>query len=107
MSGFSPSLETERYIIIAACSSISRQEKSDRLRQLLCQPIRWQLLLDLADHHGVLPLLCQSLAGVHESIPPDNLSALMRRYQTNLQKTLLLSRELIRIVGRLSELGIR
>ena len=107
MSGFSPSLEIERYIIIAACSSISRQEKSDRLRQLLCQPIRWKFLLDLADHHGVLPLLCQSLAGVHDAIPPDNLFPLMRSYQTNLQKALLLSRELIRIVDCLSELGIQ
>jgi hypothetical protein len=100
--GCSSALETERSLLLAVCSAIPKQEKSDRLRLLFEQPVRWQVLFDLAGHHGVQPLLCQALAGVHDAVPPDEMSSLMRSYQINLHKALLLSRELIRIVERLS-----
>jgi hypothetical protein len=99
-------LETEWSLLFAACSTIPKQEQSERIRMLLQQPVRWQLLLDLADHHGIQPLLCQALAGVHDAVPQDNMSSLTRNYQVNLHKALLLSRELIRIVESVSALGI-
>ena len=100
--GWSSALETERSLLLAVCSAIPKQEKSDRLRLLFEQPVRWQVLFHLAGRHGVQPLLCQALAGVHDAVPPDEMSSLMRSYQINLHKALLLSRELIRIVERLS-----
>src|SRR6202035_5673715 len=100
--GCSSALETERSLLLAVCAAIPKQENSDRLRLLFEHPVRWQVLFDLAGRHGVQPLLCQALAGVHDAVPPDELSSLMRSYQINLHKALLLSRELIRIVERLS-----
>ena len=106
MPGTSATLETEWSLLCAACSATPSQEKSDSIRNLLRQPVRWKLLFDLADRHGTQPLLCQALANVHDAVPADDMSLMMRSNQTNVHKALLLLRELIRIGDRLSELGI-
>ncbi len=102
----SATLEAEWSFLLAACSEISRQEKADRLRQLAREPVRWNVLFDLADRQGSRPLLHQALVDVEEAVPAAELSALKLSYQTNLHKALFLSRELIRIVDRLSAAGI-
>ena len=106
MPGTGATLEAEWSFLQAACSEISHPEKMDRIRLLSCESIRWNLLLDLADRHGAQPLLCQSLVGVQDVVPPAEMSALKKRYQINLHKALFLSRELIRIVEHLSALSI-
>jgi hypothetical protein len=72
-------------------------------------------LFELADRHGVRPLLYQSFLQLEESAPsavpgpavPENeMQRLKQAYYINVQKTLLLSRELLRIVEKLSVLGI-
>ena len=93
-------------ILLAACSEIPRQARSDRLRKLLGQPFQWNVLFDLAERHGVQPLLYQVLVEADKAVPPDQRPLLERRYQINLHKALLLSRELIRIVDHLSALGV-
>lgn len=110
MPGTSAALEAEWSLLLAACSEIPSQEKTDRIRLLSRQPIRWKLLFDLADRHGTQPLLYQALVssnyGVEDAVPAEQVSALEQRYQTNLHKSLFLSRELIRIVDHLSALGL-
>jgi hypothetical protein len=102
----SATLAAEWSFLLAACSEISRQEKTERLRLLANGPIRWKLLLSFADRHGTRPLLHQALADLDGTVPSAEMSALQRSYQTNLHKALFLSRELIRIVDQLSALGI-
>jgi Uncharacterised nucleotidyltransferase len=106
MPATSATLAVEWSFLQAACSEIPRPEKLDRLRLLLHEPLRWNLLLDLADRHGTQPLLCQALVDIQDAVPPAELSVLKRRYQINLHKALFLSRELIRIMEHLSALGI-
>jgi len=106
MPGTSSALEPEWSLLRAACSEHNNQQKLDSLRALLRSPIRWEILFDLADRHGVQPLLSQALRNVPESVPSEHASALRQAFQTNLHKSLLLSRELIRIVDRLSAVGI-
>jgi putative nucleotidyltransferase-like protein len=110
MPGTSATLEAEWSLLRAACCDIPQLEKQARLRQSLRQPIRWKLLFDLAERHGTQPLLYQALVDVEneveDAIPAEQKSALEQRYQTNLHKALFLSRELIRIVDRLSSLNI-
>lgn len=101
----SATFEAEWSFLLAACSELPRPEKTDRLRQLARAPIRWKLLFDLADRHGTRPLLYQALVNV-EAVAADEMSALQQSYQNNLHKALFLSRELIRIVDRLSAAGI-
>ncbi|HME35971.1 MAG TPA: nucleotidyltransferase family protein [Candidatus Sulfotelmatobacter sp.] len=102
----SATLEAELSFLLAACSEIPRQEKTDRLRQLSREPVRWKLLFDLADRHGTRPLLYQALVDIEDAVPAAEMSALEQSYQTNLHKALFLSRDLIRIVDRLAALGI-
>ena len=106
MPGTSATLAAEWSFLQAACSDIPRTEKIERIRRLSREPLRWNLLLDLADRHGAQSLLCQALVDIEDAVPPAELSALKQRYQINLHKALFLSRELIRIVEHLSALGI-
>jgi hypothetical protein len=68
-------------------------------------PLRWKLLFDLAERHGAQPLLHQMLSTAEDVVPPDEMRALKQSYQTNLHKSLLLSRELIRVVDCLDSIG--
>lgn len=106
MPGTSPTLEAGWSLLRTACAQIPRQEKTDRIRLQSRQPIRWKLLFDLAERHGVQPLLYQALVDVEDAVPRDTMHTIEQRYQGNLHKALFLSRELIRIVDRLSALGI-
>lgn len=73
---------------------------------MLHSEIRWNTLLSLADQHAVQPLLAQALLSVGDQIPADALRNLKQSYQANLHKTLLLSREFVRIIECLSQAGI-
>lgn len=110
MPGPAATLEPEWSFLLTACSEISRQEKIDRIRLQSRQPVRWKVLFDRADRHGVQPLLYRALVdandGVNDAVPPPEMSQLRQSNQNNLHKALLLSRELIRIVDHLSTLGL-
>lgn len=112
MPGPGATLEPEWSLLLTACSEIPRQDKIDRIRLQSRQPIRWKLLFDLADRHGILPFLYRALADLPHSdleddaVPPSEMSRLRQSDQNNLHKALLLSRELIRIVDHIRELGL-
>jgi hypothetical protein len=98
--------DRELSILLAACSPLPPQEKTLLLEPLLKTPLRWERLFELADKHGVQPLLHQALTGLSQAVPADQWSKLQQAFQTNLHKSLLLSRELIRIVDHLSAGGL-
>ncbi len=104
MSG--TTLDAEWQLLLAACSDRCGSEKSASLRMLLQQPVRWQALLALADHHGVQPILFQAVQSFKDAVPPAEMQALEQSLQTNVHKSLLLARELIRIVDHLSSLNL-
>jgi hypothetical protein len=106
MHGTSAALDPGWSLLRTACSIDNDEKKLSTLRALLRSSIRWKILIDLADRHGVLPHLAQALFSVQECVPPEQLSAVKELYQANVHKTLLLSRELIRIVDHLAGLGI-
>ena len=99
-------VDPEWSILLAACSPAPPRDKTARILSQLQQPVRWPKLLALADEHGTQPLLFQALSPLEKAIPPDAMQSLRQSCQSNLHKTLLLSRELIRIVQHLSGLGI-
>ncbi|HEY3971782.1 MAG TPA: nucleotidyltransferase family protein [Candidatus Sulfotelmatobacter sp.] len=102
----SATLEAEWSLLLAACSEVSRKEQIFHIRSLSRESIRWEVLFDLAERHGTLPLLHQAVVEV-EDVRRKELSSLKQRFQTNLHKTLLLSCELIRILDHLSGLGLQ
>jgi len=98
--------DTEWSILLAACSATPPEQKRNRLLPLLAQPVRWQPLFALADHHRVQSLLGQALSRLDDAVPCDAMQVIGQNCQANLRKALLLSRELISIVDHLAALGI-
>ena len=100
--------ESEWSLLLAACSlSFSRSDSSQEIiRQSLRKPLSWASLLQLAEHHGVVPILYQALSSLGSEVPPASLALLKQRYQTNLHRTLSLARELVRILDHFDSLAI-
>ena len=98
--------ENEWSLLLAVCSDLPTEEKAARVRGLLAPEIRWDALLSLAESHGVLPILAQVLLSVADQVPDDELQKLKQSYQANLHKALLLSRQFVHIVERLSHAEI-
>jgi hypothetical protein len=63
-------------------------------------------LLDLAEQHGVVPLLCQVLSSIENEVPAEPMLSLKQSYHTNLRKSLILAGELIRVLDRIDALGV-
>ncbi len=99
-------VSTEFSILVVAGSTLSGERKSERLSELLRASIDWRLLLDLAEKHGLQPLLHNALSRVGPAVPAEHMLALDRKVQVNVLKSLMVSRELIRIVERLTELRV-
>jgi hypothetical protein len=99
-------LDLEWSVLLVACSALPPQEKTPFLEPLLKAPFHWPRLFELADKHGVQPLLHQALIGLDHAAPAEELLKMRRAFQTNLHKSLLLSRELIRIVDHLAAQGL-
>lgn len=96
----------EWLLLLAVCSAGSPEEKAARLRSMLSQPLRWDEVFDLADRHGVQPLLFQALSSVADAVPAEPMRVLAQLYQANLHKVLFLSRELISILDCLDAVGV-
>jgi hypothetical protein len=78
-----------------------------RIRELLAAPIDWPVLIRMADHHGVMPLLCRSLSSVcPEAVPRAVLGPLQDRFRGNAQRNLFLTRQLIELLERLEAEGV-
>lgn len=98
--------EREWDVLLAASSSNSPQGDRDRMRPLLLKPLDWGAVLRLADQHGISLLLYQNLSHFADVVPSPVLALLRQRYETNVHKSLFLTRELIRILDCLNGLGI-
>lgn len=106
MSSLSSPLQTEWSLLRAACSECPTEKKTTSIRGLLTSQVEWRALFRLAEHHGVQPILAQTLLSFADQIPEDALKTLKESYQANLHKALFLAREFIRIVECLSQAGI-
>jgi hypothetical protein len=94
------------WLLLRASSSAGNSESDlEVLRKLLASPIQWARVRSLAEQHGLQPLLYCTLAKVKESVPPAEMQFLEHTYQSNVRKSLLLARELIKIVSCLSSAG--
>jgi hypothetical protein len=93
-------------LLCAASSSNLNASDLAHFRSLLQEPIDWELLLRLAEHHGTSSLLYQNLSHVADLVPPITLASLRQRYERNVHKSLFLARELFRILDCIDTLGI-
>lgn len=71
----------------------------------LARSFRWDLVVSLAEHHGVIPRIYEYLSR-SLMVPEPAVSALRRLHDDNLRRTLWLTRELLRVLEHLRECGI-
>lgn len=90
-------------LLLTACAVGPREAG---LRELLEQQVDWQAVLRLADYHGASYLLHEKLSSLNANVPSAILAPLRASYQTNVQRSLLLARELVRVLDCLNEQGI-
>jgi hypothetical protein len=84
--------------LLVACCAVGNEATADANRQtLLDRGIDWPRLIQLAEHHGVTPLVYQALRGTG-SVPPSTLEALGNHYQGNARKNLQFTAELFRVL---------
>jgi Uncharacterised nucleotidyltransferase len=106
-----PTTSVEWKLLLAASAADAGERDLVRIRSALEprgleKPVDWEVVLRLADHHGISSLLYQKLARVSEVVPSDALEMLRKQYETNVHKSLFLTRELIRILDCVDALGI-
>lgn len=83
------------------CCARTRLETATagRLRDLLGQDIDWPYLVRLAGQHGLAPLLYWNLnAHCSEAVPPSILNQLRSQFQSNVQRNLFLTGELLKLI---------
>jgi Uncharacterised nucleotidyltransferase len=100
------SVEREWDVLLACCSAGGEQSELVRVGSPLKKQVDWDEVLRLADQHGIVPLLYQTCSKLHDAVSPGVLAQLQERYNQNVHKTLLLARELIRILDCLDALGV-
>jgi hypothetical protein len=78
-----------------------------RMRALLERKVDWEAVLRLADDHGTSSLVHHSLSRLDDMVPSSAMAALRERHERNIRKSLVLAREMIRILDCLDALGIK
>jgi hypothetical protein len=104
-----PTAAHEWNLLLAASAVDASRSDLDRIHSALtsrAKPINWDEALRLADRHGVSSLLYQNLARFGDAVPAPVLAALRQRHETNIHKSLFLTRELMRILDCLDMLGV-
>jgi hypothetical protein len=91
--------------LVLAASSPGPCER-DRLQYILRQPIDWERVVRLGDHHGTSSLLYQNLSCSEEAVPAATLVALREKYERNVHRSLFLAREMVRVLDCIEELGV-
>ena len=67
--------------------------------------VRWEKVVRLAEHHGVIPKVHERLS--RSSLVPEPVQVALRQaHDDNLRRTLWLTRELLRVLDQLNECGI-
>ncbi len=107
MDPFTSKLEAEWSLLRASCATDLTAQYVEDVRAALRSSIQWPLLLELADRHGLQPLLFKLLASEEASVPAAEMNHLRQYYHSNLHKALFLARELIRVVDTLSLAGVQ
>lgn len=88
--------ETELLFLCARTYLGTRQQK--QIQHLLQQDLNWAKLIQLADQHGVMPLVCQTLQKFHSvKISTSALTSLETRCQISTARNLFLLSKLIQI----------
>ena len=101
-SSFSPELD----LILACCRDDSDGSRSARTQQILRHGVDWERLAQLAQHHGLVPLVYRRLCSEVDARQLEGLEALRQQDKANAHRTLWLTLELLHIHRHLHARGL-
>ncbi len=104
-----PLFTPEFALLLDACSLLLEAGRTTRFEQRLAQPFDSQRACDLAEHHGVVPQLVESIKAIASPLPSDaqKLRDLAAAAQTlNIQRSLWFTSGMHRIVRAFNQRGI-
>jgi hypothetical protein len=93
-------------LLLACCGNDSDGHRSSRIRQILQHGVDWELLVQLADHHGLTPLLLRRLLVEVDPRQAGGLEGLRRQDKANAHRALWLTLELLNIHRHLQTRGL-
>jgi hypothetical protein len=99
---FSPELD----LILACCGDDSDGHFSARIQQVLRHGVDWERLIQLAQHHGLVPLVFRRLSAEMDATRSPGLESLRQQDKANAHRTLWLTLELLNIHRHLQARGL-
>ena len=92
-------------LLLACCADQLNSDRAEQIGGILAQPLDWERLLHLAEHHGVNPQVYLRLSAA-DRVPAGPIKTLSQAFQRNARQTLWLTRELLRILEHLQSRGL-
>jgi len=94
-------------LLVCIVRNGSVQNDTSRIGNLIQEKINWEYLLELANYHGVIPLLYLTLKELDPEIIPQKIfQSLQTFYMTNTQRNIALLAEMLNLIKRLEEQDI-
>src|SRR5689334_3428580 len=75
--------QKEFEFLLACCSGFSDQKRTARLQEIISKGMDWERLLQLAEAHGIAPLMLRKLSGTWGTLPENVLRKLQQLDQNN------------------------
>jgi hypothetical protein len=72
----------------------------------ISEPVNWDRLVHLAQHHGVVPQLSRALEHSSHGVPPEVVEKVLSENRVNTRQALWLTRELFRILEQLKSRNV-
>lgn len=96
-----PPLPEQELVLLCARTRLS-ESAIDKIRSRVISPLDWDLVVETARRHGVLPLLYRNLSRCcPDELPAAVLADLRERFLLNTQRNLMLTRELLTLLDHL------
>ena len=105
-SSYARIFSRELDLILACCGDDSGGRFSARIQEILRHGVAWERLVQLAHHHGLVPLVFRRLSGEMDTTPSSGLEALRQQDIANAHRTLWLTLELLNIHRHLQARGL-
>jgi hypothetical protein len=93
-------------LLLACCTTQADSGRSTKISVSLDRGPDWVEFARLTEHHSVGPIVYRSLSAFPHAVPDPVLEQLRKDYERNVQKSLRLTHELIRILDCLESHGI-
>jgi hypothetical protein len=102
-----PANDSEKQVLLACARTRTSSEMAAQVRPIIGPGLDWEVLIEAAHEHGVIPLICRQLLGnFAESVPQDIHERLRALHEGIAQKNLFFAAEMLRVSGRFRAEGL-